>query len=205
VLFAEEILVCDHEPWEVFMKSSQLRRRMGLTLAVLLFGALVLAACAPDPNELIISPQLGEQMVARDSGNQVVRAEPTPLPLLSSLTPEQIVAGLPEDLATAVSSGDAARGEQLALQNGCVGCHNLDPNVTMTGPTWYNIGNVAVSREPGVSPAAYLDHSIVNPGEYVVPNYPDNIMPKTYGEILSVQDQGDLIAYLLQQTQGSAQ
>jgi hypothetical protein len=30
-------------------------------------------------------------------------------------------------------------------------------------------------------------------------------MPKTYGDILSVQDQGDLIAYLLQQTQGSAQ
>jgi cytochrome c2 len=178
---------------------------MGLTLAVLLFGALVLAACAPDPNELIISPQLGEQMVARDSGNEVVRAEPTPLPLLASLTPEQIVAGLPEDLVTAINSADPARGEQLALQNGCVGCHNLDPNVTMTGPTWYNIGNIAVGREPGVSPAAYLDHSIVNPSEYVVPNYPDNIMPKTYGDILSVQDQGDLIAYLLQQTQGSAQ
>jgi cytochrome c2 len=205
VCFAEGILVFDHAPWEVFMKSSQLRRRMGLTLAVLLFGALVLAACAPDPNELIISPQLGEQMVARDSGDEVVRAEPTPLPLLASLTPEQIVAGLPEDLVTAINNADPARGEQLALQNGCVGCHALDPNVTMTGPTWYNIGNVAVGREPGVSPAAYLDHSIINPSEYVVPNYPDNIMPKTYGDILSVQDQGDLIAYLLQQTQASAQ
>jgi cytochrome c2 len=187
------------------MKSSQLRRRMGWLLAVLLIGALALAACAPDPNELIISPQLGEQMVARSAGNQVVRAEPTPLPQLAALTPEEIVAGLPEDLVAAVTSGDPARGEQLALQNGCVGCHSLDPNVTMTGPTWYNMGNTAVGRQPGVSPAAYLDHSIVNPGEYVVPNYPDNIMPRNYGEILSVQDQGDLIAYLLAQTQEPAQ
>ena len=183
------------------MKSSQLRRRMLLLWAVLLVGALALAACAPDPNELIISPQLGDQMVARAAGNQVVRAEPTPLPQLAELTPEQITAGLAEDLAAAVINGDPARGEQLALQNGCIGCHALDPNVTMTGPTWYNIGNVAVSRVPGQSPAVYLDHSIVNPSEYVVPNYPDNIMPKTYGETLSVQDQGDLIAHLLAQTQ----
>lgn len=187
------------------MKSSQLRRRMGWLLAVMLLSALALAACAPDPSELIISPQLGEQMVARQAGNQVVRAEPTPLPLLSSLAPEQIVAGLPEDLATAIANGDPARGEQIATQNGCIGCHSLDPNATMTGPTWYNIGNIAVGRQPDLSPAAYLDHSIVNPGEYVVPNYPDNIMPRNYGEILSVQDQGDLIAYLLAQTQGSPQ
>jgi cytochrome c2 len=134
-----------------------------------------------------------------------VRAEATPLPQLSALTPEQVVAGLPEDLATAIANGDTAHGEQLAQQNGCVGCHSLDPNATMTGPTWYNVGNTAVGRQPGVSPAAYLDHSIVNPGEYVVPNYPDNIMPRNYGEILSVQDQGDLIAYLLSQVQQPAQ
>ncbi len=182
------------------MKSSQLRRRMLLLLAVLLVGALALAACAPDPNELIISPQLGDQMVARSAGNQVVRAEPTPAPRLADLTPEEITAGLPEDLAAAIINGDPARGEQLALSNGCIGCHSLDPNAVMTGPTWYNIGNTAVGREPGVSPAAYLDHSIVNPSEYVVPNYPDNIMPKTYGQTLSVQDQGDLIAHLLAQT-----
>jgi cytochrome c2 len=195
----------DHAAWEVFMKFSQLRRRLGWLPAVLFVSVVVLAACAPNPNQLIISPDLGEQMIAREAGNQVVRAEPTPLPQLAALTPEQIVAGLPEDLATAVINGDAARGEQLALQNGCVGCHGLDPNVTMTGPTWYNIGNTSVGREPGVSPAAYLDHSIVNPGEYIVPDYPDNIMPRNYGEILSVQDQGDLIAYLLAQVQESAQ
>jgi cytochrome c2 len=193
--------VSDHAAWEVFMKSSQLRRRMLLVLAVLLVGALALAACAPDPDELIISPQLGEQMSARAAGSQVVRAEPTPLPRLADLTPEQITAGLADDLAAAVASGDPAHGEQLALQNACIGCHSLDPNVTMPGPTWHNIGNTAVGRVPGLSPAAYLDHSIVNPSEYVVPNFPDGIMPKTFGQTLSVQDQGDLIAYLLTLTQ----
>jgi cytochrome c2 len=183
------------------MKSSQLRRRILLLWAVLLVGALALAACAPDPNELIISPQLGDQMVARSAGNQVVRAEPTPAPRLADLTPEQITAGLDPELAQAVLNGDPANGEQLALANACIGCHSLDPNATMTGPTWYNIGNNAVSRVPGLSPAAYLDHSIVNPSEYVVPDYPDNIMPKTYGQTLSIQDQGDLIAHLLAQTQ----
>jgi mono/diheme cytochrome c family protein len=187
------------------MKFLQLRRRVGWWLGVLVFGAMAVAACAPDPNELILSPQLGEQMVAREAGNEVVRAEPTPLPQLAALTPEQIVAGLPEDLAAAVLNGDPARGEQIATQNGCIGCHALDPNVTMTGPTWYNIGNIAVGRQPGVSPAFYLDHSIVNPGEYVVPNYPDGIMPRNYGEILSVQDQGDIIAYLLAQVQETPQ
>lgn len=183
------------------MKSSQLRRRMALLLAVLLVGALSLAACAPDPTELIISPQLGEQMIARAAGNQVVRAEPTPLPLLADLAPEAITAGLDEELTTAILNGDLARGEQLALQNACVGCHSLDPAATMTGPTWHNIGNTAVSRVPDLSPAAYLHHSIMKPSEYVVPDYLDNLMPKTYEQTLSIQDQGDLIAFLLAQTQ----
>ena len=187
------------------MKSSQLRRHMGWWLAAMFVGVVVLAACSPNPNELIISPQLGEQMAARAAGNQVVRAEPTPVPLLSSLTPDQVIAGLAPDLATAVTDGNPAHGEQLAQQNGCIGCHSLDPKAQMTGPTWYNVGNTAVGRQPGVSPAAYLDHSVVNPSEYVVPNYPDNIMPKNFGQILSIQDQGDLISYLLKQTQGPPQ
>lgn len=182
------------------MMSLQLRRRLVLLCAVLLLGTFALAACSPNPNELIISPQLGEQMVARAAGNQVVRAEPTPLPLLADLAPEQVTAGLDEEVLAALAGADIARGEQLSTQNACIGCHSLDPNVTMTGPTWYNIGNTAVSRIPGMSPAAYLDHSIINPSEYVVPGYPDNIMPHTYADLLTAQDQADLVAYLLSLT-----
>jgi cytochrome c551/c552 len=168
---------------------------------VALVTVLVLAACAPNPKSLIISPQLGEQMAALEAGNEVVRAEPTPAPKLADLAPDQLTAGLSEDLIAALASADPARGEQLAVQNGCVGCHSLDPNATMTGPTWYNVGNTAVSRVPGESPALYLDTSIVNPGGFVVSGYPSGVMPATYKDTLSIQDQADLLAHLLAQTQ----
>ncbi len=180
---------------------SSLRQRTALVLALLLIGAAVLAACAPDPDELIISPALGEQMIARDSGGEVVRAEPTPLPKLADLTPEQITAGVSPELVTALASATPAEGETLYQSQGCMGCHSLDPNVQMTGPTWHNLGNVAVSRVPGESPAQYLDTSIVNPSAHVVTGYPDNIMPKNYGEVLSIQQQADIIAFILTQTQ----
>lgn len=180
---------------------SFVRQRAGWLIALLLIGGALLAACAPDPNELIISPALGEQMAARAAGGEIARAAPTPLPKLADLAPEQITAGLPDDLLAAMASANAANGEALYQSQGCMGCHALDPNVQMTGPTWHNLGNVAVSRVPGMSPAMYLDTSVVNPSAYVVTGYPDNIMPKNYGETLTIQDQVDLIAFMLSQTQ----
>lgn len=43
----------------------------------------------------------------------------------------------------------------------------------------------------------YLHTSIVDPNAYIVPGFPENLMPQVYGEILSEQDIDDLIAYLL--------
>lgn len=175
------------------------QRRVGLLLAMLIVGAAVLAACAPNPNEFIISPKLGEQIAARDAGQQVVKAEPTPLPQLANLSPDQVTAGLAPDLLAAFKKANPANGEKLYSAQGCIGCHSLDPNAKMTGPTWHNLGNTAVSRVPGESPAAYIDQSIVNPSAFVVPGYPDGIMPKTFGQSLTIQDQADLIAFILSQ------
>ena len=182
--------------------SVKFQRRYGMWVALLILVALMATACAPDSNALIISPQLGEQMAAQAAGQEIVRAEPTPLPQLSSLTPEQIVAGLPEDVIAALPNADLAHAEQLALSNGCVGCHALDPAAQMTGPTWYNIGNTAVGRVSGESPGLYLYESIVNPGAYVVADYPAGVMPQTYSTTLSPTDLADMVAYLLAQTQG---
>lgn len=184
------------------MKSNRVRRR-GWWLASLLLIVLVAAACAPDATQLIISPQLGEQLAAREAGNIVVAAVPTEAPRLADLTAEEIVAGLPDDVAAALAVADPANGAQISLARGCVGCHALDPNMVMTGPTWYHMGDTAVSRVRGESPALYLYHSIVEPNRYVVPNYPNNIMPANYGEQLSVQELADIIAYLLEQHEAS--
>jgi cytochrome c2 len=100
--------------------------------------------------------------------------------LFTELTPEQVTAGLPEDFATALAAADPSKGETVALTNGCVGCHSLDPAVQMTGPSWHNVADHAANRQPGVSPANYLYTSITNPGAYVVPNFPGGVMPQIY-------------------------
>ena len=182
------------------MKSLQ-AHGFGWVSGLLRIAALSLAACAPDPTGLIISPQLGEQMAALEAGNEIVMAEPTEAPKLADLAPEAVTAGLPDDIAMVLAAADPASGEQLALARGCVGCHALDPAVTMTGPTWYHVGDIAVSRVAGESPALYLYHSIVNPNLFIVPNYPSNIMPANYSEQLSTQELADLIVYLLQQNE----
>lgn len=180
------------------MKSNRARRLIGL-VASLIVIALAVAACAPNANELIISPKLGEQLTALEAGNEVVVAAPTEAPKLSDLSPEQIMAGLPDDVATALASADPANGEQITLARGCVGCHSLDPAVTMTGPTWHNVADTAVSRVPGESPAYYFYQSITNPNAFVVPNYPSNVMPANYADLLTAQELADVIDYLLQQ------
>jgi mono/diheme cytochrome c family protein len=164
--------------------------------------AVVVSACAPNAESVLISPDMAPQLAAQAAG-EVVAAVPTePPPTLGELTPEEIYAGLPDDVASAVSNGNIANAPVIATARGCIGCHSLDPNQKMTGPTWYNIGNTAITRVEGEGPALYLYHSIMTPNAFVVPDYPSGVMPQTYGEQLSTQDLGDLIAYLLSQTQG---
>jgi len=44
---------------------------------------------------------------------------------------------------------------------------------------------------------AYLRTSITHPNDFIVPGYPESLMPQTYGEILTEAEIDDLIAYLL--------
>lgn len=179
-----------------------LRSRIWNTVSVLLVAAvavLLVSACAPDANASIISPQLGVQLAAQEAGQDIVAVPTEPPPLLASLSEEEIYAGVPEDLAAAIKSADPAGGQIISTANGCIGCHNLDPAAVMTGPTWHNVGDVAVARVSGQSPAEYLHQSIVNPGAHQVPNYPANIMPATYADTLSTENLATLIAYLLAQ------
>ena len=109
------------------------------------------------------------------------------------------------DITAELPEGDAANGESLATSQGCVGCHVS----TTTGPAW-----MPASAQPGIgaraetrfteadytgsatSPEQYLFESIVAPSAHLVDPYQD-LMPKTYGEILTAQDVADLIAYML--------
>lgn len=172
--------------------------RFGLLLMVL-WVAVVVAGCAPNASAELISPQLGAQLFAKESSEEVVVA-PTPEPLkFANLTPEEVTAGLPADFAAALAAADPTKGEAVALANACIGCHSLDPNQVMTGPTWFHIADVAANRRAGVSPALYIYHSIITPNEYVVAGYPSGIMLQNYAETINQDDLANLIAYLLLQ------
>jgi cytochrome c551/c552 len=177
------------------------RQSLGLLRILLLMSVLLLmvvvAGCAPNASAHLISPQLGAQLYAEEA-NSVVQAEPTPVPrLFTELAPEEVTAGLPDDFAAALAAADPSNGEKVALVNGCGGCHSTDPAVTMTGPTWHNVADTATNRVAGESPALYIHDSIVNPGGFVVPNYPDGVMPRTFAETIPMEDLADLVAYLL--------
>jgi mono/diheme cytochrome c family protein len=174
------------------------RRVVGSLFALTLLAS-VIAGCAPDANAEIISPQLGTQLYAKEASAEVAVA-PTAEPLrITNLSPEEITAGLPEDFAAALASADPSAGEVVALSNACIGCHALDPAQQMTGPTWYHLGDTAANRVAGQSPALYVYTSIVQPNEYVVPDYPSGVMPQMYGTSIAQDDLADLVAYLLAQ------
>ena len=182
------------------MKSVLAKQKTAALLGALLLTA-VLVSCAPNAEDPILSPQLGSILAAQEAGEEIT-VPPTPTPvLLATLSEEQIYAGLPPEVMDAIASADPSQAQTHALNSGCVGCHNVDPNVVSTGATWYHLGDTAVSRVPGEGPALYIYESIVDPSAYVVPGFQDGIMPKTFGETLSTQDIADLIAFLLQQRQ----
>ncbi len=178
----------------------KLLHRQSLSFMLILFAlSVMVAGCAPNANAQLVSPQLGAQLYAEEA-NAVVAAEPTAAPVkFVELTPEQVTAGLPEEFAAALAAADPSQGEGVALTSGCVGCHSVDPAVTMTGPTWYQVADHAANRIPGTSPANYLYTSITNPGAYVVPNYPYGVMPAIYAETIPVEDLANLVAFLLTQ------
>ena len=96
-----------------------------------------------------------------------------------------------------MADADPNRGEQLTIQNACTGCHTLDPDVMMVGPTWHNLAETAANRVEGQNAAEYLYYSIIDPNDYVVEGFPLNVMLQIYADTLSDQDLADLVTYLL--------
>jgi len=88
-------------------------------------------------------------------------------------------------------------GRQVYDRTGCATCHEsgLGNLFHPVGPPLDHIGTVAATRRPGVPAEDYLRQSIVDPGFYVVPGYPDS-MPRGLGDRLSKEDLDDLVRYL---------
>ena len=103
------------------------------------------------------------------------------------------IACAPEPVAT----DQIARGRQVYRQLGCATCHepSLGNLFRPVGPPLDQVGRVAGKRVPGMSAEEYLRQSIIDPGAYVVPGYPDS-MPRGLARDLSPEDLAALVAYL---------
>jgi mono/diheme cytochrome c family protein len=108
------------------------------------------------------------------------------LPITGNFT--EIVAGLP--------AGNADNGVKLFTSIGCGGCHGLQKDQRLVGPSFYGLFARAGTRTAGEGAKEYIYHSIVNPNAFVVESYQSGLMPPTYAKQLSKQDMADILAYI---------
>jgi mono/diheme cytochrome c family protein len=94
----------------------------------------------------------------------------------------------------APSAGDAAAGKQLFAAQGCGSCHTFRPagSAGKVGPDLDDLASNAAKANRG-SEQQYTAESIEDPGAYVVPGFPNGVMPKFQ---LSDKQVGDLVAFL---------
>jgi mono/diheme cytochrome c family protein len=106
---------------------------------------------------------------------------------------------LPADVQTTfdrLPPGDAARGEQVFDGEQCRACHVEHP----VGPGFPGdppLATAAATRRPDYPADLYLYESIVAPSAYVVEGYEEGVMPDSYAQTLTQQEQADLVAYLM--------
>ena len=88
------------------------------------------------------------------------------------------------------------RGRQVYREKNCASCHRIDNQGATIGPPLTHIGTVAATRTPGTSAEDYIRGSILDPGAYVVPGYPDTMSRGLYRG-LDQEDFDDLVLFLL--------
>lgn len=130
---------------------------------------------------------------------------PTPAPdrvvQAGELTPE---ATAEATAAAGALVGDPARGQQIFEHglNGapaCVNCHNraaAGRSGLAIGPGLLHISERAATRIEGMDAAAYIEDSIRQPGDFIVPGF-SGIMYGLFAEKYSDQEIADVVAYLL--------
>lgn len=120
--------------------------------------------------------------------------------------PINVSGGLPEGLSAPAAAESAASSVPTdPVEAGhywfsrppanCATCHSLEPDVVIVGPSLAGVATRAASRVAGMSAGEYLRTSILDPGAFVVPGFPD-AMARNLGEVLDDQQIADIIAFL---------
>lgn len=125
--------------------------------------------------------------------------------VVSSISSESVLVTVTEDtyrveVDSALEGADPIIGEQLITQHICVVCH-VSGNGTIA-PYFVGIANRAGDRHPPLGAEQYLYESIMYPTSFVVEEYAAS-MPNNYGDKLTQQEIGHIIAYLMTLTEES--
>lgn len=92
-------------------------------------------------------------------------------------------------------SAEAAKGQDLADQNGCITCHSVDGS-DGTGPTWQGLAGTEVTLDDGstvTADDAYLQQSMTDPSAQIVEGFTAVAMPQFD---ISSADVDALVAYI---------
>lgn len=99
-----------------------------------------------------------------------------------------------ETTPSAAPAGNATAGKALFASQGCNACHTFRPagSTAKVGPDLDDLAANAQTANRG-SVQEYTAESIEDPGAYVVPGYPNGVMPQFQ---LSDKQVADLVAFL---------
>ena len=94
----------------------------------------------------------------------------------------------------------AAAGKALFASNGCGSCHTYKPAASTgkVGPDLDNLPADAKKANKGPLPV-YVKQSIEDPSAYVVPGFPNGVMPPYKGQLTDSQI-NDLVKFLTTQS-----
>jgi mono/diheme cytochrome c family protein len=150
----------------------------------------------------LIDETINELTLLITKGDTIMPDGKTAWQYEEELAKEKIAHGAPEPKRPTADisqlSPEEAAGSAIFTGKGwCVGCHNAGFGGGATGPNLSHIGTEAATIKPGMDAAAYIEESIRTPGAYVVPGYPNGIMPTNFSQTLTNDEINSLVAYLL--------
>jgi cytochrome c oxidase subunit II len=100
--------------------------------------------------------------------------------------------------ATSTTPSTSAGGLSVFNGNGCSACHALSA-AKATGAVGPDLDKLVAYAKQAKQPlASFVQQSIVDPGAYVQPGYPNGLMPTNFGTSISKADLSALVTFLVQ-------